>query len=98
MKYVICTVRDRAADAFGQPFFSQSLGTAIRGFNDAINNSTDPNNMMCAHPEDFDLFHLGFYVDQHATFELLDRPLQVAIGKDVLLKPTSLSTVARAVS
>lgn len=98
MKYVICSVRDRAADVFGAPFFSVSVGVAIRGFNDAVNNTADVNNAMAHHPEDFDLYHLGFYHDQHAKFELLDAPLQIAIGKDVVLKPHQLSSVARTVS
>lgn len=98
MKYVLCSVRDRAADTFGIPFSSASIGTAIRGFNDAINNTGDPSNTMAQHPEDFDLFHLGFFHDNHARFELLEHPLQVAIGKDVVLKPLSLSTVGRTVS
>lgn len=89
MKYVICSVRDRAADVFGSPFFHVSLGSAIRGFSDAVSNNGDPNNLMAAHPEDFDLYHLGFFIDQHAKFELLDTPLQIAVGKDSLRSRTA---------
>lgn len=98
MKMVMCSVRDRAANTFGAPFFTVALGSAMRSFNDAINNTSDPQNMMAHHPEDYDLFHLGFYLDDTATFELLERPLQIAVGKDVVLKPLSLSGVGRATS
>ena len=98
MKYVLMSVRDRAADSFGTPFCIPSVGAGIRSFNDAINNTADPANTMAVHPEDFDLYHLGFYTDQHASFELLPNPVQIAIGKDVMLKPHQLSTVGRTVS
>lgn len=98
MKYVVCSVRDRAADAFGAPFYVASVGQALRSFTDAVNNTSDASNVMATHPEDFDLFHLGFFHDQHAQFELLDHPVQLAVGKDIMLKPHQLSSVARAVS
>jgi len=97
MKYVICSVRDRAANCFGTPFFTNAVGAAIRNFHDAINN-TEGGNVMSTHPEDFDLFHLGVFDDAHARFELLEAPVQIAIGKDVVLKPLSLASVGRAVS
>lgn len=98
MKFVVCSVRDRAANTFGTPFFSVHIGSALRSFNDAINNTSDPSNVMSHHPEDFDLFHLGFFNDADATVEWHSHPVQLAVGKDVVLKPLSLSTVGRAVS
>lgn len=81
----IMTVRDRAADVYGQPSFHLSIGGAVRGFTDEINRPAQ-DNMLYKHPEDFDFFLLGTYDDNTAKFELLERPRQVAVGKDVRIK------------
>lgn len=81
---IVC-VRDRAADVFGQPNFTTSLGGSIRSFGDEVNR-VDANNMLNRHPEDFELYHLGTYDDSSATFELLPKPRQIAIGKDCVVK------------
>lgn len=79
MKLFIIAVRDRAADVFGQPNFVLTIGGAIRGFSDEVRKGEG---VMSKHPEDFDLYHLGTYDDSNATFELLERPRQIAIGID----------------
>lgn len=83
MRLVIVAIRDRAVDAFGTPFFVPALGGALRSFADEVNRR-DPEgkNQLAAHPEDFDLYELGSYNDGDAKFELLEKPRQVAIGKD----------------
>lgn len=83
MKYKVVTVRDRGIDAFGTPFFVNSLGGAIRGFGDEVKrpHSEERPNLMNKHPEDFDLYYLGEYDDDTGAFESL-RPEQIAIGKD----------------
>jgi len=81
MRYKILCIRDRAIDAFGQPFFSASTGGAIRSFADEINR-TDPNNQLNRHPEDFDLYSLGEFDDSTGRFDTSD-PSQIAIGKDL---------------
>lgn len=83
MIYIVLSVRDRAADCFGQPFFSVSKGGAIRGFGDEVNRKAE-NNALASHPEDFDLYELGTFDDQTATFACLDKPRQVAVGKDLV--------------
>lgn len=52
-------VLDAKAGFFGQPFFDQSQGGAVRNFADAVNDGSNPNNMWNKHPEDFSLFYLG---------------------------------------
>lgn len=81
MIFFVCSVRDRAADVYQAPFFVPSVGVAKRSFHDAIN-SSDPNNPMASHCEDFDLFSLGTYDDHTARFTLNQDPVQIAIGKD----------------
>lgn len=78
--FVILAVRDRAMDAFMQPFFVPALGLGVRSFSDEVNRPESP---MFAHPDDYDLFHIGHYDDATALVELVSPPRQVAIGKDV---------------
>lgn len=80
MRYKIMSVRDRAADIYGQPFFVGSQGVAIRGFRDEINRAS-PDNQLFKHPEDFDLFYLGEFDDNTGEFDVT-RPVQVMVGKD----------------
>jgi len=82
MQMQIVAIHDRAADAFGRPIFVNSLGQAIRSFQDEINRPGD-NNEMNKHPDDFDLYHLGLYDDNTGRMISLDEPKQIAIGKQL---------------
>lgn len=95
MKMVVCSVRDRASNTYGAPFFSAALGSALRSFADAVKNKADVQNVMASHPEDFDLYHLGFYYDDTATWEPLPHPLQIAVGKDIAMSKEVLQPATR---
>lgn len=83
MKLVIVAIRDRAVNAFGTPFFVTHIGGALRSFQDEVNRKdVEGKNQLAHHPEDFDLYELGAYDDATGAFELLERPRQVAVGKD----------------
>jgi hypothetical protein len=84
MKYKIVVVRDRVADGYSIPQFVLNIGAAIRGFGDEVRrpHSEERPNSLNQHPEDYDLFYLGEYDDESGQFEQLDRPKQIAIGKD----------------
>lgn len=84
MKYLILTVRDRAAAAFGTPMYHMSRGSAIRGFADEVNRCAE-HNMLFHHPEDFDLFELGTFDDSSGLFAT-GAPEQVCVGKDVAVR------------
>lgn len=77
--YVVCSVRDRALDAFMQPIFTPAMGVAIRSFADEVNRPDSP---MFSHPEDYDLYHIGTYDDSTGKLTAVDAR-QVSIGKDV---------------
>lgn len=68
MKYFIVAVRDAAADCFGTPKFERSEGVAIRGFSDAVNHAGE-DNILYAHPEQFDLYCLGSFDDATGGFD-----------------------------
>ena len=60
----VFSVYDSKACFFGRPFFDQMEGSALRSFRDAVNDSSNPNNMWNKHPEDFSLFEVGSFDDQ----------------------------------
>lgn len=64
----IFSVFDSKAAFFGNPFFDQNEGSAIRNFSDAVNDSSNPNNMWHKHPEDFSLFYLGEFDNLVGSF------------------------------
>lgn len=61
MKYVICSVYDKATEAYMRPFFAQSEGQALRLFIDEANGDTPINQ----HPEDYAMFILGSFYDHN---------------------------------
>jgi hypothetical protein len=75
-------MKDRAADAFARPMFVPSIGVAIRSFSDEINRQAE-DNQLYQHPDDFDLYDLGVFDDSDASFQLHEKPIQIAIGKQV---------------
>lgn len=82
MKLTLCTVKDRAADAYGRPMFVPSTGIAIRSFSDEINRE-DPQNQMFYHSDDFDLYELGEFDDNTGLFSLHEQPKLLTLGKQV---------------
>jgi hypothetical protein len=82
MKLIICSVKDRAADAYGRPMFVPSTGVAIRSFSDEINRS-DTDNQLFNHPDDFDLYDFGIFDDNTGKFELHELPQLLTLGKQV---------------
>lgn len=79
MRYKMFSVRDRAADMFGRPFFANTTGAAVRSFTDEINNAQSE---LAKHPEDYDLYEIGYFEDEFGTVTA-DTPKMVAIGKDI---------------
>ncbi|QXP07903.1 MAG: nonstructural protein [Arizlama microvirus] len=82
MKLTLCTVKDRAADAYGRPMFVPSTGIAIRSFSDEINRQAE-DNQMYNHSDDFDLYELGEFDDNTGLFSLHDQPKLLTLGKQV---------------
>lgn len=79
MQMYVISVRDIKADSFGKPFYTLSLGEAVRSFGDEVNRS-DQQNLLYMHPDDFELFHLGFFESDDGRFELLPQPKQIAVA------------------
>lgn len=70
IKQIFC-IRDAKAEAFHQPFFSQTKGAAIRAISDYANEQNSPLNK---HPEDYMLFHIGAFHEISGEIRGLDQP------------------------
>lgn len=69
MKHIIASVRDAKSEVFGRPFFAQTIGVAVRSFQDEVNRQHE-DNMLYNHPSDFSLWALGTYEDTDGTIEV----------------------------
>jgi hypothetical protein len=85
MKLNLCSVKDRAAEAFGRPMFVPSTGVAIRSFSDEINRAAD-DNQLYSHPDDFDLYEFGVFDDNTGKFDLYEQPKLLSLGKQVKIQ------------
>lgn len=70
MIHIMCSVRDVKSEVFGRPFFTPSVGVAIRSFDDEVNRA-NADNVMHHHSQDFSLYQLGTFNDVDATFDAI---------------------------
>lgn len=93
MKYCMVSVFDRASEVFGVPQFCATPAQALRGFKDQVNDKSNAQNVVAAHPEDFDLYELGEFFDGDGSFvaaaeevgdSVKDKPRLIARGKDLV--------------
>lgn len=67
MIYNVIVTRDIKADVYSVPMFVPHIGQAIRSFGDECRRK-EPNNVLAAHPEDFELILIGEYDDVSGIF------------------------------
>ena len=77
-------IRDRATDSFGNPMFLISHGQAIRSFTDEVNRAA-ADNTIYAHPDDYDLYHLGTYDTSQGEFTPI-KPTMILVGKSAAIR------------
>lgn len=80
---IAVAVRDEALQAFNRPFFVNSLGLAIRSFEDECNRDS-PDNPMKNHPNDFSLWHIGSYDEESGRLFSLDVPIRLCDASGVI--------------
>lgn len=83
----ILAVKDRAADAFMQPFFAPTEAIAVRSFREAVGEADKP---FCKNPDDFDLYWLGMFDDGKGQF-ITDVPRMICRASDVVKRSNVLS-------
>lgn len=65
-KQQIFSVYDTKAEEFSSPFYSPTLGSGERAYNDAV---ADPESALAKHPEDYHLYHLGSFDTESGLFD-----------------------------
>jgi len=75
----IFALNDAKLGEFGQPFFFQTHGQAIRFLSDLVK---DGKTTVAQHPEDFRLYALGVYSPNSGKFDSLDSPEYLAKATD----------------
>lgn len=86
----VFAIYDSKAEAYLQPFFTSTIGMAIRSFEQAAN---DPQTQFHRHPADFTLFNIGEYDDETGT--LVSLVAKVSLGTALELKkgPTPVTPI-----
>lgn len=79
MKTKMFAVYDAKAKMFAVPFFMQTLGMALRAFQDITG---DPNTMIARHPEDFTLYEIGEYDDSTAEVVAKNPMQMIAVASE----------------
>lgn len=77
MQFKVFSIYDSKIDAFMQPFFSQSKGSAIRALTDLLVDNSHP---IAKHPEDYTLFELSDWDDSTAFFTTHSTPISVGLA------------------
>lgn len=78
---MIFSVFDSKAQAFIQPLFSQTRGTAIRAFTQAANDQAHDFNRFA---EDYTLFELGSFDPNTGKFDLHSTPESLCLASTVI--------------
>lgn len=78
MEYLLISLKDRAVDAFQPVANVRAEGEALRVFRDLI---ADPNSQQHRHPDDYDLYLVGYFNDQTGAIRIEFRKL--ADGKTI---------------
>lgn len=79
----IFAVRDSAVEAFMQPFFSPSMGAAIRSLTEATN---DPKHEFAKHAKDYSLYILGDFDDASGIVTSGGPPVHIVACSDLINK------------
>ncbi len=77
MKLKVFSIHDSKAEAFIQPFYSQTTGTAVRSFEQACN---DANSDFHKFAGDYTLFELGEFDQNTAQFTALKTPTNLGLA------------------
>lgn len=80
----VFALNDSKLGEFGQPFFFQASGQALRMLQDLVR---DPKTIVAQHPEDFRLYLLGEFDPKSGTFTTLGTPEYLGKADDYSESP-----------
>lgn len=76
MKHAIVSIRDIKTNSYFVPQYVKSIGGFLRQMSDELNGPQQPHSVaetMAKHPEDFEVYQLGWWDDETAEHEILDK-------------------------
>lgn len=79
MKMSAFSIRDEKAQAFMQPFYFNYKGQASRTLEDLLKERDNP---IAKHPEDYSLYHLGYFDPHTGRLEPLNVPELICHATD----------------
>lgn len=93
MREEVFTVYDSAARRYLQPFFAETVETAIRAMRELVNRQGHQFNKF---PEDYVLFHLGQFDGETGMMQPLAAPHAIGVAVTFLDGPKLVKEVANA--
>ena len=66
---ITCSIYDQATNAYMRPFMAQTVGQAVREFQNEV---LRPESAMGKHKEDYALFQVGTFDDQNGLVEAIE--------------------------
>lgn len=91
MELRVFALFDVKSDSYGTPFFTGTVGQALRSFQDLVK---DTNTVPGRHPEDFKLCELGVFDDQTGQIRAHDTIVSLGFGTDFFPKPAPVKAVS----
>lgn len=85
MIFKVFSVYDAAAEAYLQPFFTPTLGLAIRSFSDAVNQE---GHQFSNHAADYTLFEIGEFDDSTGNLSMLKTHKNCGVASEFRLAAT----------
>ena len=80
MKTKVFTILDLKAESYGPPFTSMTTATGLRQFQELVN---DHNHFFSKYPDDYELYEIGEWEDENASFFPHEVKKQLCRGSDV---------------
>lgn len=66
MELKVFAIRDKATEAYANPFYMTTIPEAIRAFK---NVAMEPESNICKHPQDYELYQLGTFDNISGMFK-----------------------------
>lgn len=81
MQHQMFAIKDRAANAFMQPFFTVNENTAVRAIGQAMR---DPSHNFVVNAKDYSLYFIGIFDDHTGTLAQTQEPSFVVNCESIL--------------
>lgn len=77
----IYSIYDCKVECYGQPFFMQANGAAVRAFSEVV---ADKSTGIGKYPADYTLFEIGSFDDATCKFDMLVSPRSLGVGSEFI--------------